>query len=256
MHVAYIANGFCNTSEAPGDMWGLCELRFWNPTHRPTSVRMTVYYTDKPPVELPPYEIGAEANPLLVFPRNYTEHFQDCGPWGMRLVSDTMLMADHILSARRNGPPDNVKYRGGVGDTLLKTRLARLWYFSDGIRINQKPLNPKSLFPFHEFEWYHILNPGKRDAHVTMRCVYGAGKNEDLKYTVGAERVLMYDNYAMCFDRTVCYGIRFMSDEPVIVESERIIYGLNGLDEWGAQIHCQRPGLPAPLEWNEDDGVL
>jgi hypothetical protein len=254
MHVSYIANGFCGSSDVPGEMQGLCELRFWNPTHRPTTVRMTVYYAERPPVSLPPYDIEPEANPLLVFPHDYAEHFADCGPWGMRLVSDTMLMADHILSARRNGPPQNVKYRGGVGDTLLKTRPARLWYFSDGIRINQSLANPQ--FPFHEFEWYHILNPGRRDAHVVMRCVLAEGRYEDLEYSVGAERVLMYDNYDMSTDRTVCYGIRFMSDVPVVVESERVIYGLEGLDEWGANIHCQRPGLPAPLEWNEDDGLL
>jgi hypothetical protein len=56
-------------------------------------------------------------------------------------------------------------------------------------------------------------------------------------------------------DEGVDFGIRFISDQPVVVESERIIYGLHGLDEWGANIHCQRPGLPAPLEWNEDDGL-
>jgi len=249
-HVSYIANGFCMNGQEPGEMYGFCELRFWNPTPRPTSVRMTVYYEDRPPVELPPYEIGPEADPLLVFPHHYPDQFEDCGPWGMKLVSDTMLMADHILCARRLGPPANVQYRGGVGDTLTKARLSRLWYFSDGIRIIQDVADPS--FPFHEFEWYHVLNPGKRDAHVTMRCVLGEGNYRDFEHTVGAERVLMFDNYEMSTTQTIAYGIRFISDQPVIVESERIIYGLHGLDEWGANIHCQRPGLPAPLEWNED----
>jgi hypothetical protein len=249
-HVSYIANGFCRTSETPGEMSGMCELRFWNPTDRRTTVRMTVYYADRPPAELPPYEIGPEEDPLLVFPYHYPEQFENCGAWGMKLVSDTMLMADHILVARRLGPPDNLKFRGGVGDTLLKTRLARVWYFSDGIRIIQDVKNPS--FPFHEFEWYHILNPSKRDARVTMRCVLGKGRYQDYQYSIGAERVLMVDNYEMSTTQTIAYGIRFISDQPVVVESERIIYGLHGLDEWGANIHCQRPGLPAPLEWNED----
>ena len=137
---------------------------------------MTVYYAERPPVELPPYEIGPEANPLLVFPRHYGEHLKDCGPWGMRLVSDTMLMADHILSARRNGPPDNVEYRGGVGDTLLKTRLARLWY-PLGRHPNQPEARQSELaVPLPRVRVVHILNPGKRDAHVVMRCVLGDGK--------------------------------------------------------------------------------
>ncbi len=252
-HVSYIANGFCTESDEPGTMTGISELRFWNPTPEPTTVRMTVYYADRPPAALPPYEIGPEANPLLVFPAHYPEQFTDCGAWGMRLVSTTMLMVDHIMCAQRLGPPDNVRYRGGVGDTLAKARLSRLWYFSDGIRINQKVANPS--FPFHEFEWYHILNPNPVEAHVAMRCVLGAGDYRDTQHTVGAERVLMFDNYDMALDRTIAYGIRFISDQPVVVESERVIYGLHGLDEWGANIHCQRPGLPAPLEWNEDAGA-
>ena len=247
-HVSYIANGYCTNGQKPGEMHGFGELRFWNPTLHPTSVRMTVYYADRSPVELPPYEIGPESDPLLVFPRDYPEQFEDCGAWGMRLVSDTMLLADHILCARRLGPPDNARYSGGVGDTLVKTRPARVWYFADGIRIYQDVEKPS--FPFHEYEWYHILNPNDRDARVQMRCVVGPGDYMDFEYVVPAERVLMFDNYDMT--RGVAFGIRFVSEQPVIIESERIIYGLHGRDEWGANIHCQRPGLPAPLEWNED----
>jgi hypothetical protein len=251
-HISYIANGYCANARQTGDMAGMSELRFWNPTSSPNSLRMTVYYADKPPVDLPEYSIGPEANPLLVFPQNYPEQFDGCGPWGMKLVSDTMLLADHILYARHEGPPDNVMYRGGVGDTLVKTRPSRLWYFSDGIRIKHKQVKPP--FPFNEYEWYHILNPNAQPAHVVMRWVHGPGRHEDFHHTVGAQRILMIDNYD--YDRftgvAVCYGIRFISDQPIIVESERVIYGQTGKEEWGAYIHCQRPGLPAPLDFNED----
>ena len=243
-HVSYIANGFCMKAKQPGDLFGMCELRFWNPMPQPTTARMTVYYSDKPPVELPPYEIGAEKNPLLVFPGDYPEQFEDCGPWGMKIESGTVLLGDHILSAGRQGPPDNVKYRGGVGDIQLQTRLSKLWYFSDGIRLIWEPAN--APFPFDEFEWYHILNPNKADAHVTMKCVLPDDGSREFEHTVPAERLLLFDDFEE-FSTTVDFGIEFRSDQPIVVESERIIYGLHGLDEWGAYIHCQRPGVPGPL---------
>jgi hypothetical protein len=248
-HVSYIANGFCMAGGSPGDMSGLGELRFWNPTDRPTTVRMTVYFSEGDPVDLPPYEIGPQEDPLLVFPDNYPDIFGDCGPWGMRLVSDTMLLADHILVARQQGQTEEIRYSGGVGDTLTAARPSRVWYFADGIRLIWEP--ESAPWPFNEYEWYHILNPGKRSAHVTMQCVFGSGSHREIDHEVGPESVLMFDNFD-AFTETCSYGIRFISDEPVVVQSERVIYGLHGLEEWGAQIHCQRPGLPAPLEWNED----
>lgn len=250
-HISYISNGFCGEARKPGDIGGVSELRFWNPTKWATTVRMRIYYSDRPPADLPPYEIGPECDPLLVFPEHYPEQFTDCGACGMKLVSDTILMVEHITNTHRAGPPDNVKYRGGVSDSLARTRLSKLWYFADGIRIIYKD-PAKAFFPFNEFERYHILNPNDCDAHVTMKCVFGDGDYRDFDLTVESERVMMWDNFDT-FDSTVPYGIRFISDQPVVVESERVIYGLGGLDEWGAYIHCHRPGLPAPLEWNEED---
>lgn len=248
--VSYLANGFCKETDKVGEYRGFSELRFWNPTERATTVRMTVYYSDKPPARLPDLEIKALRNPLLVIPRDdYTEFFKDCGAWGMKIVSDTVLMLDHIMSTGRQGPPDNVKFAGGCNDILAKTRLSRLWYFADGLRLVWEP--ETAPFPFNEFEWYHILNPGKRDAHVTMNCYYGDGTRETYEYEVGAERVLMIDNYEMVKPNNA-FGIKFVSDLPVVVESERYIYGLHSMEEWGATNHCPRPGLPAPLEWNEE----
>jgi hypothetical protein len=54
------------------------------------------------------------------------------------------------------------------------------------------------------------------------------------------------------FTKFTIYPIVFESDQPVLVESERLIYGVGSLEKWGAHIHCPRPGLPAPLLWNEE----
>ncbi len=248
--VSYIANGFCKEAADVGDLRGMSELRFFNPMPWKTTVRMTVFYSDRPPAALADLTIPAEGNPLLVFPQDYGEFFKDRGAWGMRLVSDTVLMVDHVLNAGRQGPENNVKYRGGVSDSLARTRLSRLWYFADGLALVYDPeLAP---WPFNEFEWYHVLNPTARDARVTMKCLYGDGSRQAYTYTVGAERVLLIDNYQMVKTNNA-FAIRFTSDQPVVIESERLIYGLQSIEEWGAYIHCARPGLPAPLEWNEED---
>ncbi len=250
--VSYISNGFCKAADKAGDYCGWSELRFWNPTRWETTVRMRLYYSDREPADLPDYEIGPEGNPLIVFPHDFTEFVSDVGPWGMRLVSDTPLMVDHILITGRQGPPDNVRYSGGVSDSLAQTRLARLWYFSDGLALVHDP--ETAPFPFNEFEWYHVLNPNMQDARVTMKCYYGDGTRETYDYTVGAERVHWIDNYRMVKPNNP-FGIRFVSDQPIVVESERFIYGLHSMEEWGAHVHCPRPGLPAPLPWNEEDVV-
>ncbi|MCK4374232.1 MAG: hypothetical protein KAX19_02850, partial [Candidatus Brocadiae bacterium] len=122
----------------------------------------------------------------------------------------------------------------------------------DGLALVHDP--ETAPFPFNEFEWYHVLNPNMQDARVTMKCYYGDGTRETYDYTVGAERVHWIDNYRMVKPNNP-FGIRFVSDQPIVVESERFIYGLHSMEEWGAHVHCPRPGLPAPLPWNEEDVV-
>jgi hypothetical protein len=251
--VLYIANGFNANPSEVGEYYGGTELRFWNPTSFDTTVRMTVYYSDRNPVQLPEFPIKAGGNPLLVYPKDDPEHFKDVGPWGMKLVSDSIIMVDHIGGRGRKGPPEHEKFRGGCNDSLAKDRLSRLWYFSDGLALIWDP--DTAPFPFNEFEWYHVLNPNKQDAQVTMKCYYSDGSREDYEYTVKAERVQFIDNYGMVKTNNP-FGIRFVSDQPVVAESERFIYGLRGgFNEWGAHLHCPRPGLPAPLTWNEEDVV-
>ncbi len=250
--VSYIANGFCREATEDDSRRGYSELRFWNPTGFESTVKMAVYYADKGPADIEPFTIEAGANPLLVFPEHHTEFFKDVGEWGMRLISDTPLIVDHICSCGRQGPEDNVKFRGGVNDSLAKDRLSRLWYFGDGLALVWEP--DKAPFPFNEFEWYHILNPNKQDAQVTMKCHYEKGDPETYRYTVGAERVVLIDNYQMVRTNNA-FGIHFVSDVPIVVESERFIYGLHGMAEWGANVHCPRPGVPAPLAWNEEDMI-
>lgn len=254
--VAYIANGFCRRADATDKREGFSELRIFNPLPQPVEMHMKVFYADRPPVELPPYPVAPYGTPLLVFPEcpwekmPFKEVFENCGPWGMRITSATPLIMDHFLSAGIQGPPDHVKYRGGVSDVLASYTLSRLWYFSDGIKIVQKDL-ATAPFPFNEYEWYHILNPNPAPATVRIQKFYWGGERDEETRIVPAERVLFFDNFAQ-YDHTIGFGMRLISDQPIVVAAERMIYGAT-LDEWGAYIHCPRPALPAPIPFNEED---
>jgi hypothetical protein len=257
--VTYIANGFCREADDADPRFGVSELRIFNPLPTETSVRMTVYYADRDPVSLPEFCIKGEGTPLLVFPKasfnpgDYSEYFGNCGPWGLKMESDTPLLTDHILSAGHKGPEDDVRYRGGCCDKLAQPRLSRLWYFADGIKIRHKdPAN--APFPFDEFEWYHVLNPHREEAHVSFEFCRWDGKHENHAFVVPPRHVLMFDNYDW-YDSTIGYGFRVKSNVPILPESERIIHAHGSLIEWGAHIHCPRPGVPAPLAWNEEDAV-
>jgi hypothetical protein len=268
--VSYIANGFIHTPTEKDPRYGLSEVRLFNPTQYDTKVNITVYYENKPPAQIPEFDLKAEGIPLLVFPDmpysalHVPKIFNNCGAWGAKIVSDTILIVDHILLAGRRSEKEkgqswpemmfqgeNAKFRGACANTLATTRLAKLWYFADGNRIKKSlPLSPKDPWLFNESEWYHILNPNKREATVTMKCFYGDGTRDTFSFKIGAERGMIIDNYDLV--KPQGFGIKFISTEPVAIGSERFIYGLHSIEEWGMQLHTPRSGVPAPLEWNEE----
>ena len=118
--VLYIANGFNANPAEVGEYYGNTELRFWSPTPFDTTVLMTVYYSDREPAQLPDFPIKAGGNPLLVYPKDDPEHFKDVGPWGMKLVSDAIIMVDHIGGRGRKGPPE--QRNSGEGATTAWQR--------------------------------------------------------------------------------------------------------------------------------------
>lgn len=239
----YVANGLCRSADAGDPRYGWSEFRLWNPAERTTAVRMTVFFAARPPTPLPPLELGPYANPYLSIPRQWPEVFTGCGEWGMELASDHPILADHILVAGLQGRQQQERFAGGVADVLAKAP-ARRWYFGDGLVLRFDPA--KAPLPFNEFEWWHILNPGPRDAQVAIECFYGNAGRDTLRYTVPAQRVLMIDNWQLVRPNNA-FGMRVESSQPVVVEAERMICGLHSREEWGAHIHTPRPGLPGPL---------
>lgn len=262
--VSYIANGFARVPTKDDRRYGMAEVRLYNPTQHDTKINISLYYEDQPPKQLPELELEAENNRhLLVFPGNYPDFFPPSGTWGAKIISEEVLIIDHIMAAGIEPPPyeekpktmremlfsSNVKYQGGVCDTLAAIRPAKLWYFADGFYLKLNPAT--AAWPFNEIEWYHIFNPNKRDTQVTMKCYYKDGTRDTFSYTVKAERVLIINNHELVKPNND-YGLKFISSEPVIIQAERFIYGLHSIEEWGMHIHMPRPGVPAPLEINEE----
>lgn len=249
-HTCYIANGLCHEPTADDPRRGQSEMRFFNPCDAQTSVRMTVYYTDRPPTDLPALHLPPKANPYWALPEKYPDAFTDCGPWGMRLVSDQFIMVDHILIAGVKGRTEDIRYAGGVADVLARPDLSHHWLFGDGLLLKLNPDGPAHQ-PHSQFEWYHLLNPSAADAAVTMTCYYGDGSRDQFQYTIPAERVLLIDNHNLIKPNNA-FGLVFVSTQPIVAEGTRLIRGHRSLDEWGAQIHTPRPGIPAPLEWVQE----
>jgi hypothetical protein len=228
------------------------ELRIFNPTRIGCDVRITLYFEDRAPIELPPQRLEPNSNQLLlVLPKMFPEILTDVGAWGARIAADVPLITDHILGAGISSrTPNDPRFRGGVADSLAEPRASNLWYFGDGIRLQyEDPDN--APYPFNELEWYHILNASPRDADVTMHSLYADGESETFTIRVPSERVKMFSNEEIA-RKNAPYGIKFTSTEPVVIQSERLIYGTRSIDEWGLHMHTARPGVAGPLAFSED----
>ncbi len=249
-YVNYIANGYAKTPTESDKRYGKGEMRFFNPSERRAKIDIEVHFEAKPPVSLKTLTIDPLSNGiLLIFPATFPEVFTDAGPWGMKIVSDEPMIVDHFSSAGVMKDADDFRFRGGVSNVLGQPRASRLWYFGDGILIDTNPA--KGSFPWDEIEWYHTLNPGPRPAEVKMHCYYHDGNRETFTYTVAPERVMKFSNDGLV-NPGIGYGIKFVSSEPVVIQSERLILGSSSVDEWGMHYHNPRPGVPAPLAINED----
>ena len=261
--VSYYSNGFARKSTVENRRFGMGEIRFYNPTLHDTNIDITLYYEDRPPRSYPRQSLKSHSNKLLlVFPDQNPDFFPESGVYGAKIVSDEFITVDHILCAGIEPPPwtDTPKttmqiwfsaprYMGGVTDHLAVPRPSRLWYFGDGYWIVQNPDKPG--FPFNETEWYHILNPGKHRADITMRCFYSDGSTGAHPFSLEGERVMLIDNEGLVKPKNV-YGLHFEASEPVVVMAERFIQGVRSREEWGMHLHCPRPGVAAPYQVNEE----
>ena len=62
----------------------------------------------------------ASAIRSCAFPDHYSQYVRECGAWGMRIVSGTPLIVEHIFCAGVRGTGDEKTYAGGVSDSVAQ----------------------------------------------------------------------------------------------------------------------------------------
>ncbi|MGQ9682903.1 MAG: hypothetical protein ACUVX9_10225 [Anaerolineae bacterium] len=254
----YIANGYSLEPQGQDHRYGLCEMRIFNPTHLPAHVTMTIYYPDRPPAMIPEQLIAPEQSGFDEYlPFRYPDviHHQKTGFWGALIHCDVPVLVDFWLSAGLRCPnacpewPLDPSWRY-CSSSPAHTRLAKLWYLCDGGEIlrNTPDSDP---FPFHELEWYHILNPGPEPCHATFHCFYNGQPSAAYSYEVEAERVRVIDTAGL-HPHKGTFGIKVTSDRPIAIQGERFVYSIHGIEDWGMHLHMQRIFVPAPLPWDQE----
>lgn len=252
--VQYVAAGLARHGGAAGERYGFNEIRIFNPLPARTRIGVRLYFDDRPPVDLPQRHLEGSNNAyLLVLPDELPEVFDHETVWAARIASDGPVVAN-LLRTGGIWHPDN-RFRGGMAN-FPGSRLAPLWYFSDGLRLEWGPEVEPAYdglpVRFDEMEEYSILNPNPVPVDVAMHCYYLDGTRVTHVLRVEAERVRLADNVRDAPVRVnASHGIKFTSRLPVLVQGARFIEGLRSVDEWGRHLHIGLLGVPAPLEVDE-----
>lgn len=246
----YVAGGICKKPTRPEALDGYTELLLYNPADHAAEITMTVYFEDRPPHTFAPLDLAAESNRVLVMPDMDRAIFEDCGFWGARYVSTTPLIVVLIdlVGSLANPCPDPA-FKGGVTH-FLGTRLHTQWHFADGVWLDHTRFHggdmARASAPSNELEYYYFLNPGPRDARLEMALHYRYLAHTTIPLTVPAGKTLAWCNYEQ-IPANQPYGVKLTASEPVSTTSIRYIYGLDGLGEWGLNIHMGMPAEPGPI---------
>jgi hypothetical protein len=137
---------------------------------------------------------------------------------------------------------------GGVTH-FLGTGLDTLWTFPNAIwrtqpaRVVDNPLVPP---PFCEFELIYLLNPGPRDAQVTLTLQYRNLSPATLALTVPAERVLTWGNQDQV-EPDQPYAVQIAASDPISTSSVRYLHDPAGRAAKGVFVRCGMPAVPGPI---------
>jgi hypothetical protein len=249
-HNTYVSGGLCRRPRRRDVLDGYTELLLYNPTDQSSTVTMTAYFERRAPHVFAPFELAAETNVVLVAPTMDRAVFEDCGFWGARFESSTPLIAVLIsLVGDLGNPCPDPMFKGGATH-FLGTDLHTQWHFADGLWLDWKRAYngdvSKAPFPFNELEYYYFLNPGPQDAAVEMTLQYRNLAHTTMQLTVPSGRTSGWCNFEQV-PYNQPYGVSVRSSEPITTTSVRYIYGLNGFDDWGLNIHIGMPAEPGPI---------
>jgi len=210
--VNYIADGYELLKEGSPNMQSTWICLF-NPTKHDADLTVTFYYEDQKPTHTK-LKLLSQCRSNL--------HTAECKElvkdkrYGVRILSTEPIVVQSTVGYY--GPEDKHDwYTRGMTSTLAATALSKVWYYADGIIIDRPNQRLK------ESEWAFILNPGKKDAQVTLTTYYTDQTKDVCKFMTPQERlkVVFLDDILI---KNKSYGARFVSTEPIAVQETREIW--------------------------------
>ena len=237
-------------TEARNQLSGGFEVFLYNPTWEPCDTRMTIYFEGREPHTLEkPIHIPPKWSFLQVAGNTAPDVMRDAGFWGARYESSVPMIPILIsFTGGFGGEGLDASLTGGVTH-FLGTDLATLWTLPNSIwrtRPGGVDSNPLAPPPFNEFEVIYLLNPGPRDAHVTLALQYRNLPAAAVELAVGAERVLAWRNDGQVAANEP-HAVRITSSEPLSTSAVRYLHDPAGPAEKGVFVRCGMPAVPGPI---------
>jgi hypothetical protein len=244
----YVSSGFCHTPTEKDPRYGVAELVLYNPGSDPVEATVTAYFEKRVPYVLPGVVVKGQTNASLDFPAVAPDVFTDCGFWGAKVESSAPLAAN-ILSGYHLVRGEQL-FTGG-STSFNGTKLSHSWQFPDGLWLewirfyNDDRTN--TPFPFNEIEHYIVLNPHPEDLEAQVTLQYQRREHPGECVLLRGERVWVWDNYERV-DYNAGYAFKVTAPQPVAASAVRYIYGLDGFDAWGVQVHCAMLAVPGEID--------
>lgn len=244
-YTSYISAGIQKDANAGGQLFGGFEVFLYNPTWTPCDTRMTIYFEDREPFVLPePIHVPPKWSFLQTSRNTAREVLHNVGFWGAKYESNVPLIPILIFATGGWSTP----LSGGVTH-FLATDLHTLWYFPNGVwRTCAAPAeadNPLLPPPFNEFEIYYFLNPGPREAEVTMTLQYRELEHVTLNFKVAAERLFTWNCYGQVAENQP-YGVKVTATEPISTCAVRYLYDPAGIEK-GIFVRAGMAAVPGPV---------
>jgi hypothetical protein len=243
----YVSSGFCHTPTAEDPRHGVAELVLYNPASAPAEATITAYFEKRVPYVLPTVQIKGETNASLDFPEAAPEVFTDCGFWGAKIESSAPL-AVNLISGHRLMRGEKL-FTGG-STSFNGSKLSRSWQFPDGLWLEWVRFyngdRSHMPFPFNEIEHYCVLNPHPQDLEAQVELQYQRREHPCECVLLRGERLWVWSNFERV-DYNAGYALKVTAPQPVAASAVRYIYGLDGFDAWGVQVHCAMLSVPGDI---------
>jgi hypothetical protein len=235
--INYIADGYELLKKDSPNMQSVWICLF-NPTKHDADLRATFYYEEQEPTQTK-LQVPSECRRTL--------HTADCKEivknkrYGVRILSTEPIVVQSTVGYYE--PEDKRDwYTRGMTSTLSAIALSKVWYYADGIIIDQPNQRLK------ESEWAFVLNPNKKDTTVTFTAYYDDQTSDSFKFTAPTERlkIVFLDDI---LPKNKSYGARLVSTEPIVVQEVREIWEEDRILKRTA---FSVMSFPWPLRWGDE----